>query len=75
MVRILFQNVGGVGFMSGDITQESVKIEKLKKLIIGKSIDIVGLAEVNKDWRCVDTEHDKCVNHMPNTLGIEPNTF
>jgi hypothetical protein len=57
MVRILFQNVGGIGFMSGDINQESVKIEKLKRLIIDKSIDIVGLAEVNKDWRCVDTEH------------------
>ena len=40
MVRILFQNVGGIGFMSGDVNQESVKIEKLKRLIIGKSIDI-----------------------------------
>jgi len=57
MLRILFQNVGGISFMSGDVTQESVKIEKLKRLILGKSIDLVGLAEVNKDWRCVDTEH------------------
>jgi len=57
MVRILFQNIGDIGFMSGDVTQESVKIEKLRRLIIGKSIDIIGLAEVNKDCRCVDTEH------------------
>lgn len=56
MVRILFQNVGGLGFLSGDVHQESVKVEKLKKMIINKSIDIVGLAEVNKDWRCVNTE-------------------
>jgi len=57
MVCILFHTVGGIGFMSGDVTQESVKIENLKRLIIGKSINIVGLAEVNKDWRCVDMEH------------------
>ena len=44
MARILFQNVGGLGFVSGDVAQES-----MKNMIINKSIDIVGLTEVNKD--------------------------
>lgn len=57
MVRILFKNVGGLGFVSGDVAKESIKVEKLKKSIINKSIDIVGLAEVNKDWWCVTTEN------------------
>ena len=32
-------------------------MDKLKKFIIEKQVDIVGLAEVNKDWRCVPTEN------------------
>jgi len=40
-----------------EIEKESYKIEKLKKFIIEKQVDIVGLTEVNKDWRCVPTEN------------------
>jgi len=30
IVHILVQNVGGICFLSGDVSQESVKVEKLK---------------------------------------------
>ena len=56
-IRILLQNPGGIGFVTGRRNRESYKIEKLKKLVIEKQIDIVGLTEVNKDWRCVPTEN------------------
>jgi len=36
MVRIIFQNMGGLGFVSGHVAQESIKMEKLKKMIINK---------------------------------------
>jgi len=48
-IRILLQNPGGIGFITGQRNRESYKIEKLKKFIINKQVDIVGLTEVNKD--------------------------
>ena len=56
-VRILLQNPGGIGFVTGRRNRESLKIEKLKKFIIEKEVDMVGLTEVNKDWRQVSTEN------------------
>jgi len=56
-IRILLQNPGGIGFVTGQRNRESYKIEKLKKFVIDKQVDIVGLTEVNKDWRCVPTEN------------------
>ena len=32
-------------------------MEKIKKSIIEKDIDLVGLTEVNKDWRNVEYEN------------------
>ena len=56
-VRLLFQNVGGIGFCSATRSQESLKLEKLKELVIDKEVDIVGLAEVNTDWRLVENNN------------------
>ena len=56
-VRILLQNPGGIGFVTGQRNRESYKMDKLKKFIIEKQVDIVGLTEVNKDWRCVPTDN------------------
>ena len=33
------------------------KIDKLKKFLIIKQVDIVGLTETNKEWRCVSTDN------------------
>ena len=43
--------------MMGQRNRESYKMDKLKKFIVEKQVDIVGLTEVNKDWRCVPTEN------------------
>jgi len=56
-IRILLQNSGGIGFVSGQRNRESLKVEKLKQFILSKQVDFVGLTEVNKDWRRVDTEN------------------
>ena len=56
-IRILLQNPGGIDFVSGQRNRESLKVEKLKQFILSKQVDFVGLSEVNKDWRRVDTEN------------------
>jgi len=56
-IRNLLQNPGSIGFVSGQRNRESYIIEKLKKFVIDKQIDLVGLTEVNKDMRCVPTEN------------------
>jgi len=56
-IRILLQNPGGIGFVTGQRNRESFKIDKLKKIVNEKQIDIVSLTKVNKDWRCVPTEN------------------
>ena len=56
-IRILLNNPGGIGFIENSRCLQTLKMEKLKKLIIQHNIDIVGLSEVNKDWRKVEQEH------------------
>ena len=34
--------------------KQTLKMEKLKKLILDHNIDLVGLTEVNKDWRKIN---------------------
>ena len=50
-VRILLHNTGGIGFKSNERSIATLKLERLKKLVIEKNIDLIGLTEVNKDWR------------------------
>ena len=54
--RISLQNTGGIGFVSGKRSIETLKIECLKKEFIESDINIVGLMEVNKDWINVPNE-------------------
>jgi Endonuclease/Exonuclease/phosphatase family. len=51
MVRILFQNPQGLGHLAGGNNTLTPKLKKLRDTLIKHKIDIVGLAEVNKDWR------------------------
>ena len=40
-----------MGFISNAKSKETVKMEKLKKLLIDNNFDFVGMTEINKDWR------------------------
>jgi exonuclease III len=51
MVRIFFQNPQGIGRINGGGRVQSPKIMKLREALIKHNFDIVGLSEVNKDWR------------------------
>jgi hypothetical protein len=53
MLRILFQNPQGLGRISSDRQEPSLKINKLKEVLLKQHIDVLGLSEVNKDWRMV----------------------
>ena len=49
---ILLNNIHGIVFITGERNKEIYKIEiTVKKLVIEYGVDIVGLTEVNKDWR------------------------
>ena len=52
--RILLHNTGGIGFISGERSKESLKMERLKSLAINYEIDLICLTEVNRDWRSVE---------------------
>ena len=56
-VRILLQNVGGIGFLTSDKDRETMKMEKLKTAVCKFNVDLLCLTEVNKDWRKVSTKH------------------
>lgn len=56
MIRILFQNPQGVGQLSPNRTTLSSKINKLKDTLLKHDVDILGLAEVNTDWRAVSQQ-------------------
>ena len=56
-IRILLQNVGGIGFITGKRCHETLKMEKLKELCLTYNVDLMALTEVNKDWRKVTTQH------------------
>ena len=49
----MLHNPGGIGFVTDKRCKETLKLEKLKKLILDYDFDIVGLTEVNKDWRFI----------------------
>lgn len=50
-VRILLHNTNGIGFTTNKRNKETLKMEKLKNLILSQDFDIVALSELNKDWR------------------------
>jgi hypothetical protein len=54
LYTILLYNPGGIGFVTNKLCKETLKMEKLKKLILDYDIDITSLTEVNKDWRKVE---------------------
>ena len=56
-VRILLHNPGGIGFIENKRCLQTLKMEKIKKFIIQHNVDIVGLSEVNKDWRRVKQDN------------------
>ena len=56
-IRVLLQNVGGIGFISGQRLKETLKMERLKELVIGFDVDIFCLSEINKDWRTLPYDH------------------
>jgi exonuclease III len=53
MVRILFQNPQGLGPLSDVQGCQTSKINTLKDTLLKHQIDLVGLSEINKDWRLV----------------------
>jgi Endonuclease/Exonuclease/phosphatase family./Reverse transcriptase (RNA-dependent DNA polymerase). len=53
MVRILFNNPQGLGPIRNRDQCQSFKINKLKDTLLKHNIDIMGLSEVNKDWRMI----------------------
>ena len=56
-VRILLHNTNGIGFVTDKRCKETLKMEKLKKLILSQDFDIVGLSEINKDWRKIQYDN------------------
>ena len=55
--RISLQHTREVGFVSGNRSSETLKMDCLKTKGIESSINIVELTEVNKDWRNVPDEN------------------
>ena len=55
--RVLLQNTGGIGFVSNKRCEETLKMERLKQLVLDYDVDLVCLSEVNKDWRSVNQAH------------------
>ena len=49
--------MGGIGFVSSERNRETLKMERLKKLTIDHSFDLICLLEVNKDWRVTKEEN------------------
>ena len=56
-IRILLHNPGGIGFVSDKRCKQTLKMEKLKKLVIDHNVDLISLTEVNKDWRKIDYQN------------------
>jgi exonuclease III len=57
MLRILFQNPQGLGILQSNRNMQSSKINKLKNTMLKQDIDIIGLAEVNTDWRVIPQQN------------------
>lgn len=56
-VRVLFQNPQGLGPLYPPPHNQSTKINKLKNILLRHNVDILGLAEVNKDWRKIPRQN------------------
>ena len=56
-IRILLHDPGGLGFVSSSRSKQTLKMERLKKLLINHRFDYVGLTEVNKDWWKIEHEN------------------
>ena len=56
-IRLLLQNVGGIGFCSQLRHIETLKMEKLRDLCINQEVDLLCLTEVNKRWSQVNDEN------------------
>lgn len=52
-IRMLFQNPQGIGPINSNRACQTSKINTLKKTLLKHDIDVLGLAEVNKDWRLI----------------------
>ena len=50
-LRLLCYNTGGIGFLSEERSKETLKMHKLKKLLLNNQIDLLSTTELNKDWR------------------------
>lgn len=51
MVRILFQNPQGIGRLDLNGQMHTDKLNAIKTFTLKHAVDVVGFAEVNKDWR------------------------
>lgn len=51
MIQFVFQNPQGLGPLYENNQQQSSKLTKLKDTLLKHNVDILGLSEVNKDWR------------------------
>jgi exonuclease III len=76
MIRILFQNPQGLGRLQNNEGPPTSKINKLKNTLLKHDIDLIGFAEVNKDWRLVPQNEtwwsttDGWFEHRRMTAGI-----
>ena len=55
-VRIVFQNIGGLGDLYTD--REPEKLTRLKQFLVKHDVDALGLAETNTDWRTLPIENN-----------------
>ena len=53
-VWVLLHDTGGIGSTTSQRSASTLKMERLKKLVIKNNIDLVYLTEVNQDWQMVD---------------------
>jgi exonuclease III len=53
MICILFQNPQGIGPLNSNRRYQTSKINNLKDTLLKHDIDILGLSEINKDWRMI----------------------
>ena len=54
---MLVHNTTGIGFCSQTRNKETLKMEKLRKLVINQDVDILGLTETNKRWSVIPEEN------------------
>ena len=55
--RLLLDNTGGIGFMIGERSKETLKMEKLKQTTVNYDVNLICLTEINKDWRSMKQEN------------------